>query len=336
MDGLGSANLYGRLKGLISACGAVRKEMKPELSIVIPAYNEVACLASLYEAIAGYVESSEKRLQFVFVDDGSRDDTFATLCSWSLEKACIKVVKLSRNFGSHAAIRAGIYYSDADAVMVYSSDMPEPIEDADRFYQGLLDGYELVYSVRTGYEGDFGSKVFSKLIKRFIDESYPAEGLIGVAFGSKIKRELNSDIESNSSVFFQIFRLGFSRLAISTPYCEREAGESKWTLAKKMKLFVDSFVMFSYAPIRVITGFGIAMAFIGLLWAVAIVVLKVFSIFEFAAGWPTMISILLVGFGITNISLGIIAEYLIRTLDAARNSRTFFVDEIIESHQVKE
>lgn len=306
--------------------------MKLDLSIVVPAYNEIESLESLYEAITGYIDSTDLDLQFVFVDDGSVDETYSVLCSWDLGKAHSKVVKLSRNYGSHAAIRAGIYHADADAVMVYSSDMPEPIEDADRFYKVLKEGYELVYSVRTGYRGDLGSRLFSKLVNRCIDENYPAEGLIGVAFGSKIKKELNTDIESNSSVFFQIFQMGFSRLAIEVPYLEREQGESKWTLAKKVKLFVDSFVMFSYAPIRVITSIGILLAAVGIVCAIGIIIAKLFNIFEFAAGWPTMISIMLLGFGVTNVSLGIIAEYLVRTLDAARNKKTFIVDTVMEDH----
>lgn len=310
--------------------------MKPDFSIVIPAYNEAESLGALKTALAQYAAVAPMSIQFVFVDDGSADDTFAILKTWRFEGAQCKVVKLSRNYGSHAAIRAGIYHSDADAVMIYSSDMPEPIEDADRFYQGLQDGFELVYSVRTGYAGDFGSRMFSKLINRCIDESYPAEGIIGVAFGSKIKQELNKDIESNSSIFFQIFRLGFKRLGIETPYCERESGASKWTLGKKVKLFIDSFVMFSYVPIRAISGVGIVMAILGIVWAVGIIIAKLFHLFEFAAGWPTMISVMLLGFGLTNVSLGIIAEYLVRTLEAARNRKAFVVDVVLDSETVAE
>lgn len=305
--------------------------MKPDFSIVIPAYNEAEGLGALKGAIEHYSAASRMKLQFIFVDDGSSDDTFDTLSAWAFDGAMVKVVKLSRNYGSHAAIRAGVYHADADAVMVYSSDMPEPIGDADLFYEKLQDGYELVYSVRTGYKGDFGSRVFSKLVNRCIDENYPAEGLIGIAFGRKIKEELNSNIELNSSIFFQVFSLGFNRVGIEVPYLQREQGESKWTLGKKLKLFVDSFVMFSFVPIRVISTIGILMSVVGVLWALGIVLAKLFNLFDFASGWPTLFSIVLLGFGLTNISLGIIAEYLVRTLDAARNRKAFIVDVVVDS-----
>ncbi|MEG0027409.1 MAG: glycosyltransferase [Raoultibacter sp.] len=305
--------------------------MKPDFSIVIPAFNEEAGIPVLAEAIERFVATSDIHLQFVFVDDGSADETFNLLSRLFFEKADVKVVKLSRNFGAHAAIRAGVYHSDADCVMLYSSDMPEPIEDITRFYEELQKGFEIVYSERVGYKGSLGSRMFGKMVTRYIEKNYPEDGLIGVAFGNKVKQELNDDIETNSSIFFQIFQLGFSRKAIPVAYNEREQGESKWTLSKKVTLFVDSFVMFSYTPIRAISGIGLIMALLGFIWALVIVICKAFNLAVFAAGWPTMMSILLIGFGITNISLGIIAEYLVRTLDAARNRRTFITDEIVET-----
>lgn len=307
--------------------------MKPDLSIVIPAYNEIESLPSLKQAIESYCARAKMSLQFVFVDDGSSDGTFEALSQWEMADCQLKIVKLSRNFGSHPAMRAGIFHASADYVMVYSSDMPEPLEDATLFYEGLQNGNELVYSVRAGYKGDLGSRIFSKLINKCIDANYPAQGILGVAFGPKIKQELNTDIESNSQIFFQIFKLGFRQKSIVATYNEREQGESKWTLTKKIQLFIDSFVMFSYMPIRIISTTGILMSLIGFVWALGIVIAKAFNIVEFAAGWPTMISIMLLGFGITNISLGIIAEYLVRTLDVARNKKTFIVDEVIETNK---
>lgn len=301
---------------------------KPDISVVIPAYNESVNVTPLCKAFGNYAKTVDFNMQLVFVDDGSVDDTVALLRAARIEGVSKKIVKLSRNFGAHPAIKAGIYYADADRVMLYSMDMPEPIEDIGRFYEKLDEGFEVVYSEREGYQGSFGSRMFGKMTTRFIEPTYPENGVIGVAFGSKAKKELNSNIENNSSIYFQLFGLGFSKTGIPVTYAEREQGESKWTLRKKMKLFVDSFVMFSYAPIRAITTVGMIMALLGIVWALAIIVIKVVSPTSLAAGWPTMMSILLVGFGITNISLGIIAEYLMRTLDAARRRPTFVIDEV--------
>ncbi|GHT78382.1 glycosyl transferase [Actinomycetota bacterium] len=309
--------------------------MSYDISVVIPAYNESETISYLNAALNSYVAGIDYHIQFVFVDDGSQDDTIEKLRALKIEGASIKIVKLSRNYGSHAAIRAGIANSDADNVMIYSMDMPEPVEDIGMFRDKLLDGNEIVYSERIGYKGSLGSRIFAKMINRFIEKSYPDSGLIGVGFGSKVKKELNNNIENSSSVFFQIFQLGFKRVGMPVEFCEREQGESKWTFKKKVKLLIDSFVMFSFAPIRVISLLGVVLALIGVLWALAIIIIKLFNLYDFAAGWPTTISVLLIGFGITNLSLGVIAEYLSRTLEAARHRPVFIVDEVIESDNFK-
>lgn len=304
--------------------------VKPDFSIVIPAYNEESSLPFLFEALEKYVSTSPIDLQFVFVDDGSSDNTLQCIKTWKCPGAHVKVIKLSRNYGAHPAIRAGVKHSDSDFVMLYSADMPEPVDSITAFFNELRNGYEIVYSERIGYKGSLGSRVFGKMINRYIEESYPTNGLIGVAFGNKVKDELNRDTSTNSSIFFQIFQMGFSRKSIPIQYNEREQGESKWTFTKKVTLFIDSFVMFSYAPIKAISALGFLMAVVGILGALLIVLFKLLNITEFAAGWPTVLCLLLAGFGVTNISLGIIAEYLGRTLEASRGKSTFIVDEVVE------
>jgi len=301
---------------------------KPDISIVIPAYNEVETIPLLFSTLSEFVKSTSIIVQFVFVDDGSSDNTFDELCKQDNLNNCMKIVKLSKNFGAHVAIRAGILHADSEKVMIYSMDMPEPIENVIFFFNELNSGYEIVYSERIGYRGSLGSRIFGKLVNRFIEPTYPNDGLLSVAFGGKVKEQLNNNIEKNSSLFFQIFQFGFKKKGIPAVFEDRKAGESKWTLRKKIKLFIDSFVMFSYMPIRLITGIGMVLAVLGVLWALVTVILKIFNIIEFDAGWPTLTTILLVGFGITNMSLGIIAEYLLRTLDAARERPTFITDTV--------
>jgi len=105
-------------------------------------------------------------------------------------------------------------------------------------------------------------------------------------------------------------------------------------LSKKIKLLIDSFVAFSFAPIRLVSIVGIAFFIAGILWTAYIIFRKiVFNDLE--SGWPALVSILMVGFGITNISLGIIAEYLWRTLDASRKRPVFVIDEIIEEEAIE-
>lgn len=302
-----------------------------DLSVVIPLYNEAESINDLVEALNTFCVSVDYSVQLVFVDDGSSDATFDLMSKVQIEGTGIKLVKLSRNYGAHEAIRAGIYEADANKVVFYSADMPEPVEDIGLFYDKLNEGYELVYSERLGYSGGLGSKVYAKLVNRLIKIDYPLNGLISVGFGHKIKDELNKNIESNSSIFFQMFSFGFKRIGIPVEFNERVHGTSKWTLRKKVKHFLDVFVMFSYMPIHAISILGFILFATGTIWALIILVMKLVAPESLDAGWPTTMSILLMGFGVTNLSLGVIAEYLARTLIAARRRPTFIVDEVFEN-----
>jgi dolichol-phosphate mannosyltransferase len=141
--------------------------------------------------------------------------------------------------------------------------------------------------------------------------------------------QVNNNVEANSSIFLQILGMGFRQESITYKKRERTVGISKWTISKKIKLFIDSFVAFSYAPIRFVTIVGILFFIIGFFWTVYIIIRELFY-HNLASGWPALVSILMIGFGITNISLGIIAEYLWRTLDASRKRPVFIIDKILD------
>jgi dolichol-phosphate mannosyltransferase len=147
-------------------------------------------------------------------------------------------------------------------------------------------------------------------------------------FNAKVAENLNKNVESNSSIFLQILNLGFKQSHITYLKSARIKGKSKWTFSKKMKLFIDSFVAFSYLPIRLVSIVGMLFFILGLLWTLYIGVRTVLWD-DLQPGWPSLISILMIGFGITNIGLGIVAEYLWRTLDASRARPVFVIDEHI-------
>ena len=214
-------------------------------------------------------------------------------------------------------------------------DMSEPIECIQKFYRKLEQGFDIVYSDRINYKSSLGSKIFAKLVIKYIEKSYPKDGVSCIAFNGKIKQELNKNIENNSSIFFQIFQLGYRKIGVPVEQKERFRGESKWTFSKKIKLFIDSFVMFSYMPIRMISIIGIALSLAGFAWAFLIFIFKITKLFEFSIGWPTLSCLLLIGFGLTNIALGIISEYLVRTLDATRNRPVFIIEDIFKKNSIK-
>jgi polyisoprenyl-phosphate glycosyltransferase len=166
-------------------------------------------------------------------------------------------------------------------------------------------------------------------MKKYVNVKYPAQGFDIVLFSKKVATLINQNVESNSSIFLQILNLGFNDTHIEYEKVARKAGKSKWTLSKKVKLLIDSFVAFSFAPIRFVSMMGISFFVLGVLWTGYIVLRKV-MFDDLTSGWPALISVLMIGFGITNISLGIIAEYLWRTLDASRKRPVFIIEEIAD------
>jgi polyisoprenyl-phosphate glycosyltransferase len=190
-----------------------------------------------------------------------------------------------------------------------------------------------VWAHRAGTQNSFFerqfSKFYSKLMQKYVNKRYPAKGFDVVLFNRKVAEAVNKNVEANSSIFLQILNLGFRQDFVEYQKAARKEGKSKWTIAKKVKLLIDSFVGFSFAPIRLVSIIGILFFIAGMIWSAYIVFRKlVFD--DLASGWPALMSILMIGFGITNISLGIIAEYLWRTLDASRKRPVFIIDEVKE------
>lgn len=308
--------------------------MKKIVSVIIPFLNESANINELVELLNSYGKTSTIfDLEVVFVDDGSRDNSVALLLAAKHAYYRGKLISLSKNFGSHAALRAGIMNSIGDYITFMYADLQDPIHLVGQLYEKCLEENEIVWAVRNKTENSFLEQLFSRgyalLMQKFAVATYPNQGFDIVMFSDKIKKILNTSIETNSSIFLQILSLGYKQDSIKYEKKVRKHGKSKWTWGKKIKLLIDSFVSFSFAPVRLVSIIGFLIFLIGVVWSVYIIARKLlFNDLE--SGWPTIISILLIGFGITNMSLGIIAEYLWRTLDASRNRPVFIIDEIID------
>jgi glycosyltransferase involved in cell wall biosynthesis len=304
------------------------------LSVIIPIYNEYEGIPFLVENLnAFFGEHPRLRPEIIFVNDGSKDGSVERLQEMHHETYKAKIISLSRNFGSHAAIRAGVSIASGELICFNYADLQDPLELILQMEEKAKEGNEIIWAHRESTKVSLGEKTFSSvyayLMKKFAFSNFPDKGFDIVMFNKKVALQVKNNVEANSSIFLQILGMGFRQASISYKKRERKTGVSKWTLSKKVKLFIDSFVAFSYAPIRLVTIIGISMFLIGSLWTIYIIA-RTLIYHNLASGWPALISILMIGFGITNISLGIIAEYLWRTLDASRKRPVFIIDKIVE------
>lgn len=309
--------------------------MNKTISIIIPFLNEEENIVSLVEKLSDYFEKETNfEAEVIFVNDGSTDNSKNLLVEQNHKNYSSKMISFSKNFGSHAALRAGILNSSGDYITFMYADLQDPIQLISQLYDKIEQGNkEIIWATRNTtnngfFESSF-SKIYSRLMKKYVSSSYPEKGFDIVLFSKKVAKVINENIEANSSIFLQILTLGFQQDFIFYDKQPREKGVSKWTLSKKIKLFIDSFIAFSYAPIRFVTIIGISLFISGIGFSLYLFIRKLLYN-DLVSGWTMLISILTIGFGITNISLGIIAEYLWRTFDSSRKRPVFIIDDIID------
>lgn len=304
------------------------------ISVVVPFLNEEEGILKFCDVIDDYAENLKVSLELIFVDDGSTDSSVEILKKYTFQDIKkVKLVSFSKNFGSHAAIRAGLRYASYELSTWLGSDLQEPLELLEKSYEKICEGYNAVYiekkSIKVSRANRAFSKIYSWLMRKYAVEGYSSGGISTIVFDSKVRKYLNENIEANSSIMLQIIDAGFKSTVLPMDFHERSAGVSKWTLSKKIKIFIDSFVAFSFMPIRLVSIIGALIFTIGLIIGVVTIINKLTSP-SVPMGYSTLASIMALGFGITNISLGIIAEYLWRTYDAARNRPVFIVSDEID------
>ncbi len=305
------------------------------ISLIIPFYNEIENGTFLFTELKSFIERNRAlKFEVILIDDGSEDQSFEFFSDqFNTFPGIVKIIKLSKNFGSHSAVRAGLIHANSEYCVFVSADLQDPLNLVIDLYNEAKKGFEIVFASRNNLPTTFFERIFSSLysylMKKYVNKSYPKLGFDTVLFSSKIKGNLNLNIEANSSIQLQILNLGFKMSFISYQKNIRKNGKSKWSTAKKIKLFIDSFVAFSYVPIRFVTILGIFLFLTGVIFT-CILFFRKLILNDLVSGWTMLISILCIGFGVTNISLGIIAEYLWRTFDASRNRPVFIIDEITE------
>jgi dolichol-phosphate mannosyltransferase len=271
-------------------------------------------------------------IELVFVDDGSGDRSLEVLRQYQSEYPdIIKVVKLSRNFGSMAAIQAGFTVVRGDCVGMISADLQDPPELFLEMIQYWEKGNKAVFAVRQDREEPFLTKFFSNsyysLVRRTALPNYPTGGFDFFIADRQIINELNRIQEKNTNIMSLIYWLGFKPIMIPYVRRSRKKGKSRWTLSKKVKLFIDTFVAFSYYPVRALSLIGLLVAVGSFLYGTIILFYWLFGDIPVQGYVPIMLAITFTS-GIQMTMLGVLGEYLWRTLDEVRRRPFYVIDEV--------
>ena len=307
------------------------------ISIVVPVYHNAPSLADLLLELQALADKNAKdNFEFIFVDDGSADDSFAVLEELAAAESRMRVVKLSRNFGSGPATMAGLSQARGDAVAAISADLQDPPALLHDMIGHWRSGDKVVIAARRKRDDPFPSSLVSDLFyflfRRLAVKSMPARGFDFWLIDRQVRDLIHGIQESNVYLAGLIMWLGFEPRVV---HYDRQArpqkyGHSMWTFTRKLKYFIDTFVAFSYFPVRLATGLGALFSLLGLIYGAWVIYARL-ALDVDAEGWASLMIVVLIAAGVQLLILGVIGEYLWRSLDETRRRPRFIIDKIIRS-----
>ena len=302
------------------------------IAIVVPVYHNAASLADLLARLQAVASRHpQDTFRFVFVDDGSKDDSFAVLLALAKAEPRVTALKLSRNFGSNAALFAGLAEADGDAVATISADLQDPPETLDAMLAHWRAGRKVVLAARESRDDPpataFLAGLFYRLFRRYAIATMPEGGFDFFVVDRSVRNLLLGMQESNAYLMGLVLWLGFDPAIVPFRRQARDAryGKSMWGFGRKLKYFIDSFVAFSYVPIRAASLLGLLVSAAGLLYAVFIV-FAYFALDLKVQGWASLMIVLLIVSGAQLLVMGVIGEYLWRSLDETRRRPRYVLE----------
>ncbi len=303
------------------------------VSIVVPVYYNELNLPHLFPRLFALADANPQyNFEYVFVDDGSGDNSFQILAELARRDDRVRVVKLSRNFESNAATLAGLHYVSGDCVAMIAADLQDPPELITTMLQRWEAGKKVVLASREDREDPFVNRLLSGafywLFRRLALREMPPKGCDFALVDRKVADLLVQMGEKNPYLFGLVLWLGFDRDVVYYTRQKRELGKSRWTLAKRVKYFIDALVSFTYVPMRLVSALGIALALAGFVWAVIVVLNRILAGVP-VQGWASLMTVVLVVSGVQLLTLGIFGEYLWRNFEETRKRPPFVVDQLI-------
>ena len=300
-----------------------------KLSIVIPLYYNEKNIPVTYAKLKEEVLPHLPDYELILVDDGSKDNSYSEALKLREQDDKVKVIKLSRNFGQHVAIYAGLEHITGNCAVVISADLQDPPELILQMFAKYQEGYKVVLAIREARDESWSQKLFSKtyykLMKKYAIKDMPLGGFDCFLADKQVVEVLTKIEEKNTSLFAQVLWLGFKRAEVHYTRQAREIGTSRWTFSKKFKLVIDSLLAFSYAPIRAISVIGLIDCIFSLGYACCIIIQKL--IWGANAGWSSLMVAIMFTSGVQMLTLGIIGEYLWRNFDESRKRPLYVLDE---------
>lgn len=305
------------------------------LSIIVPCYFNEANIPLTFQALLHNetLFPEEVSFEYVFVDDGSRDQTFAELLKVKAKfPEKVKVIKLVRNVGSYNAILAGMEAASGDCNAVISADLQDPPALMASMYAYWERGFKLVIGARQDRNDPklhmWLANFFHYILRKIAFKNLPPGGFDYVFFDQSIRQQVVKMRENNGNALYLMAWMGYEFVTIPYSRQLRAVGKSRWTLRKKIKLFIDTVTSFSYLPIRIISVTGILLGMTAFLYGLFVIASKFFGYVP-VEGWSALMVVILFVSSFQMVALGVIGEYVWRAFDSSRNRPLYIVEKIV-------
>ena len=309
----------------------------PELSLVIPVFNEEAVIPELRRRLCEFLEGVDAEWEVVFVDDGSKDQSRTLLENLCRADERFGLVALSRNFGHQVAITAGVDYARGDAVVIMDADLQDPPEVVKEMLDKYREGFDVVYGVRLAREGEGWFKrstaaLFYRLLRGILGVPIPVDTGDFRLISRRVVVALRSLQEANRFVRGMVAWVGFRQTAVHYERPARFAGETHYPLRKMLKFALDGITSFSTLPLRLATWLGALSGVFGILvagWAIYAKLMNQAAV----PGWATIMMAVSLASSAQLMMLGVLGEYIGRIYDEVKRRPLYLVQAEINAER---
>jgi undecaprenyl-phosphate 4-deoxy-4-formamido-L-arabinose transferase len=313
---------------------------KPEVSVVIPVYNEEAGLPALFARLYPALDAMHIPYEIVFVNDGSRDNSVSLLAEQFRKREDVtRVVLFNGNYGQHMAILAGFEATRGEIVVTLDADLQNPPEEIPKLITKMREGYDYVGSIRRKRQDSawrtIASKAMNQLRERITNIKITDQGNMLRAYHRNVIDLVNQCGEVNTFVPALSYKFARKPTEIVVEHEERAAGESKYSLYSLIRLNFDLVTGFSLVPLQMFSMLGMAMSFLSALLVVILVVRRLFLGAE-AEGVFTLFAITFFFMGVILFGIGLLGEYVGRIFQQVRARPRYVVQTILQQHSDKE
>lgn len=306
-------------------------------TLLVPVFNESRSIEPFLEATEIALRGRNLETQYVFIDDGSDDDTFESLTKLSNVQHNISIIRLSRNFGKEAALTAGIEFAKGDVVIPIDVDLQDPPAVIPELIDKWREGYDVVLAKRSDRKSDSAlkrasSKYFYKVSNLLTTTKIPEDVGDFRLLDRKVVLELRNLKESGRFMKGIFAWVGFKQTTVEYERAKRKEGKSKFNFLSLSKLAVDGITNFSIAPLRASIFLGLVSALVGIFYGIVIII-RTLASGSNLPGYPSiMVTIIFFG-GVQLFSVGIMGEYIGRTFMEAKKRPIFVIEKFVDNQR---